>query len=78
MVVPQEHLDENKAPSPGARGCQGQEQEGSRWTCHLVPDVIILFMTSLRSSFEGLPKQDPSPKRIRTEKTLTENTVVLI
>ena len=77
-VRPQEHVDKNKAPSTQAGGSQRQEQEGSRRPSHHVPDIFILVMNPFRSSSEGVPKQDPNPKRLRTESTLAENRVVLI
>ena len=78
MVLPQEHADKNKAPSPSAAGSKGQKQEGSRQPSHHVHNIFILVMNPFRSSSEGVPKQDPNPKRLRTESTLAENRVVLI
>ena len=71
-VWPQEHADKNKAPSPRAGGSNGQEQEGSGQPSHHVPNIVILFINPLCSLFEGVPKQDPKPKRTRTERTLVE------
>ena len=75
---PQEHANKNKAPSAPPGRSLGQEQEGSPRSCHFVPDVFILFMRPFRSSPEGVPKQDPDPKSLRTERTLAENRVVLM
>ena len=62
----------------GLGGSPRQEQEGSRWQSHRGPNILILFIRTLRPFSEGLPKQDPNPREIRTERTLAESRVVLI
>ena len=77
-VVPQGQADKDKAPSSRSGGSPRQEQEGSGQQSHRVPYIFILFVSTLCPFSEGVPKQDPNPKQIRTERALAESRVVLI
>ena len=77
-VLPQEHVAKNKALWDVAVHGLRQEQEGSQRPYDDTSDIAILFIRNFRSFSEGVPKQGPNPKRIRTERTLAENRVVLI
>ena len=57
---------------------QRQEQEGSQRPSARTSNIFILLLSNLCSSFEGVPKKNLNPKKIRTESTLAKSKVVLI